>query len=660
MAEVNVSSRPLTVVPDYRSHRKVVTLSLQARSNSSAKYPVRRPKERSTRSESVIALEELVQCGICQDQLSLSRMLPCQHTFCLTCLQEQVIRGLPKIGGPNQQQQRRQPVNLPCAICRQICELPEGVESLTSLPPNMYIENLLAALSGSKIKTEAGNISPTATTANTSVGTEEKQINCAKCRIVCVIQEQQYQKCLHCKQPFCNICWVDHVADLEAKLTPLAQQLQNSQARIQYKQNDLKTICSKLEETVRVATEAKIAKLRQRETEALEEVARYRDKMADSSKELEERVEGLVEDIVKSAEEGAKAQKTPTDRVAVYIKQHRATSKLLDEITRWGEVRPIFNPNTIKIEQGEEKNIVDEAINEVQLNVPGSPENHYKQCLFQRVLTWEKCPKPGCIRMAPWDQDLVFIAGSENEAVMIFNVAREKLVGKLAAPDMRCPTGIAFSERRQEIYVTDKWTSKIFIFNADGEFKNVFQTKYQFRNPHGIVIIKDVTVIVCDTGHDRVVILDIDSGNCNGFIGYDAQLNRTILNTPSDITASDKDILILDSGNQRVLVHTYDPVTDTYRRSGEFGSMGYQKGQFVWPEVVHLDNGNVLVGDRGSGRLQVFDLESGQLLRVFDDKGGFKSVTGITVRGSQVIISDHIGKKLHVFDTGRNRNRNII
>lgn len=39
------------------------------------------------RRGSLNPLEDLVQCALCMDKLTDPKMLPCQHTFCLNCLQ---------------------------------------------------------------------------------------------------------------------------------------------------------------------------------------------------------------------------------------------------------------------------------------------------------------------------------------------------------------------------------------------------------------------------------------------------------------------------------------------------------------------------------------------------------------------------------------------
>ena len=74
-------------------------------------------------------------------------------------------------------------------------------------------------------------------------------------------------------------------------------------------------------------------------------------------------------------------------QVALFLKFHRTTSTLLEEVLNWGERRPIFDAELFIIDMMEEtknRSEVDEdppevpMRNTVQINSPEDMYNHYK------------------------------------------------------------------------------------------------------------------------------------------------------------------------------------------------------------------------------------------------------------------------------------------
>ena len=71
---------------------------------------------------------EMVQCSICLEALTDPRVLPCMHTFCLTCLKQ--------CG-----QRRRAGELFPCPLCRKQFKIPEG--GLDELTKNFLMQTLI-------------------------------------------------------------------------------------------------------------------------------------------------------------------------------------------------------------------------------------------------------------------------------------------------------------------------------------------------------------------------------------------------------------------------------------------------------------------------------------------------------------------------------------
>lgn len=133
------------------------------------------------RSDSIASIEELVQCPICFEKFSQPRMLPCQHTFCLSCVRDFVLTILSK----NQKAQNDSSKKLCfyCPSCQTETVLENGVDSLDRLPTNVYITSLLRLLDTSEPSTP---LSPSVS-----------DVRCIKCETVCQFDAIN---CQHCKQ----------------------------------------------------------------------------------------------------------------------------------------------------------------------------------------------------------------------------------------------------------------------------------------------------------------------------------------------------------------------------------------------------------------------------------------------------------------------------
>lgn len=228
----------------------------------------------------------MVQCAICLDKLKEPRMLPCQHTFCLSCLQSNVLAKQLIFNAATNSDKLLQ-----CPLCQQKIRLENGLESLKALPTNRYIDSLLLVLEKNSPS------SPTKTLPDS---------RCIKCQILC---DQHRQICQHCLQLFCNICWTDHIAELEAKLPTLLKQLDECAERLYYKLEHIDIRCSHLKDTITCRTEEKIAKLKEAEKRALEEVDKFKREQLLSSKVLQKRIDAMKGNISEKFRNADSSQK---------------------------------------------------------------------------------------------------------------------------------------------------------------------------------------------------------------------------------------------------------------------------------------------------------------------------------------------------------------
>ena len=133
----------------------------------------------------------LTTCSICMDKFKAPKVLPCQHTFCLGCLQRCY---------DSTNSQRLVPVtNFPCPTCRKVCYVPR--QGLQQLPTDFRIGQILDLMSaiGSSFS------------AQQQASAEGLQGfgRCAICRFQ--RRERQAESfCIQCDKSLCPQCLAHH------------------------------------------------------------------------------------------------------------------------------------------------------------------------------------------------------------------------------------------------------------------------------------------------------------------------------------------------------------------------------------------------------------------------------------------------------------------
>ena len=80
-------------------------------------------------NEAIKKVEDQITCPICMEHFTDPRVLPCFHSYCLTCLQRVPID---LVEGN---------YSLPCPTCQSTCPVPD--KGLASLPPSFVVNNLV-------------------------------------------------------------------------------------------------------------------------------------------------------------------------------------------------------------------------------------------------------------------------------------------------------------------------------------------------------------------------------------------------------------------------------------------------------------------------------------------------------------------------------------
>lgn len=107
-----------------------------------------------------------------------------------------------------------------------------------------------------------------------------------------------------------------------------------------------------------------------------------------------------------------------TDLDTIFLEKHKEMAKIINYISRWGEVQVKFDEATGSIELTENGGTGRGSESETV-----SPELEMKKRLFKVKLMWNRCPHPLGMAEAPWkdelvDDQLIYIAASDSKMVI--------------------------------------------------------------------------------------------------------------------------------------------------------------------------------------------------------------------------------------------------
>jgi len=210
------------------------------------------------------------------------------------------------------------------------------------------------------------------------------------------------------------------------------------------------------------------------------------------------------------------------------------------------------------------------------------------------------------------------------------------------------PTGIATYE--SNVYVVDREQHRIQVFDSTGKFLQSWgefgSEQGEFFYPHGIAISNDGVVYVADTKNHRIQQFTTDGEFLSSFGIFGPGDGR--LRTPVDVALGENYVYVADPGNYKIEKYTFEGIsvasfdynfggysvrpnglivdpdgniyfTDSYKHriikidpEGNtlkiFGSVGNDKGKFVEPKDIVLDDrGYLFVADFANNRIQKFE-----------------------------------------------------
>ncbi|KAG8239736.1 hypothetical protein J437_LFUL018743 [Ladona fulva] len=580
-----------------------------------------------------------------------------------------------------------------CPVCRKEAVIPQN--GLAALPANVYLQSLLRLVSA---RSSSRRSQPTTPETPSQIVLPSAN-GCSKCGAV---GQLHLYICGHCHQILCSQCLPPHFTELRENMTHIREQMKTVSQRLQDAERGYKDKFCQIRTQLKDETEKRLTQVREESARLMERINGLESKRVEEGRALLGRLASTatakyIESFDASATEG---------KVELFLKVSGEASELLSEASRLNEVLrsfPAFDRSSFRIldpqdeedeEEAEEKE-EEEEVEEVeeekaenggerrekykcrelrrmdsrsQKRTKVLPTNHEELSLYYRSRSvtsprWKfggsregkrsgELYRPAGMGVAPWGGGAeLYMALSDGGKVVIFTKRssgsgwrHSKILPPPPAKDkMMCPFGIAFSEKRKEVFITDKWCHCIHVYDSEGNWLRRLSKQGRspghLSSPEGIAA-SDAYIFVADTGNDRVQVLDASNGGFVTFVGSDISSFRMesdmigpsagsgYLMQPTGVAlnAAESKLIICDSGHNRIKIFDISELCEekgsiSNRPMSVFGSLGSQKGQFRSARGVAVDKlGFITVADSGNARVQIFRPD-GRLVRAFGSKG---------------------------------------
>ena len=639
-------------------------------------------------------LTKQVTCSICLDTFNDPKIILCFHKFCCECL-EKHARASHKQG------------KFRCPECQAEIDLPEG-NRFDPLPTSFFHNSLLNLLavrqSGDGTNITCGNCKKRS--SNVHYCFDCARFMCSDCltahelmrvafeghKVMPVkdFQAQDYEAllkrqpfcskkyhereitrffCLQCQSCVCHLCIVTEHRNHEVNL--LDEAADNEKGNImadaalsREREKDLADIIRQFEETasklennaeiaklgVTQAAEQMIAKIREREREAIASIETTRVTRLDRINSAKDEVESLTKQNKKVAD----FAETMVQRSSSWnIMQNKTTLKERFEELRGIQAAKHHETSFIKFYAApvvgfELGDIAIEGADANQSTLEGLDQTLQAGVEAEFILS----PKTaeGEISNQSDLKQRIEITIDPTEDVTDVSV-RETEHGKFKVkftPKVpgaysievkingdkipTCPFTVQVKEH--EITVIGELDLKLF----EGE---------QFKCLHGIAVNTKGMIAITDYNGHCIYIFDKED-KCLRKFGSEGNNAGQFLRPCGVTYLNDDEILITDAGNHRI--QQVDVQTGTVVKS--FGKYGAAKGQFDFPADVSLDEErHIVVTEFNNDRIQVMSRE-GESISIFGDSGQEKlsSPTSCISYKNMFFVSDEDNHCIKIFD----------
>jgi len=230
------------------------------------------------------------------------------------------------------------------------------------------------------------------------------------------------------------------------------------------------------------------------------------------------------------------------------------------------------------------------------------------------------------------------------KAVHIYDRGRGRYqsIGKLDDESLRSPVGVALSEDR--IFISDSALGKIFILDLQGPLIHAIEG---LQRPTGLAFDEEANrLYVADTLRHCISVFDDDG---TALFEFGARgTGEGEFNFPSHVHLSGGRLLINDNMNFRI--QSFD-LEGHFQSS--FGTHGDGSGHFSQPKGVASDSlGHIYVAGATIDRIQVFS-QAGEFLLAFGSEGSgpgqFLMPAGLAAQDDMIYVADSYNSRVQVF-----------
>ncbi|CAF1503942.1 unnamed protein product [Adineta steineri] len=600
--------------------------------------------ESSRSSKSIL---QLITCPICLEIFREPLQLPCQHTFCKSCLERITDDRWGR-----------------CPVCRGCYRVPFA--GVGSFEVNRTIVNLLESLPHTEAKPML-------------------KAKCAFCKL-----EDTITVCEHCREAICRKCRRQHYDDFCKYIsTKLHETQQETEKLIAKEAENIKNHEDNVRRSKDIANVIRnkvtdlIEKIKQEETKLLHNVQEF----SNSEQRLIDEKKSRLQDLSTinkfcSVSQEKLHSKEETDQEAVDIRQkcedyvlsiNDLQSQILvvkTPIRRISFFNRDISPDAISLGFVEIGMILEPIESAVQLSsafpstITSSTDVDLQQCpkqLFHCLSATLQQQNENPNGPSPSYRSNISISDSngccrqqqqQQHQHHHHHRRTPRIIGKRGTRDTEFmhPSSLAYSKRDQLVYVCDTYNNRLVTYNMDGVFQQVYTDtnetgEIRFYHPYAVHIDSDNRLYLIDQSERRIKVFNRDFKLIRVIGQYGRDVGQ--YSAPCDLcTNQQKYIFVCDAGGHRIL---------KYNEQGQFllawGGLGTDNGQFKCPACVCVLSGDRLaVSDWGNDRIQIFNSEGDHLLSI-GQRGKLLSEFSRPLG----LAYDETTERLFVCDEGNNR-----
>ncbi|UJR23775.1 hypothetical protein I4U23_026751 [Adineta vaga] len=562
---------------------------------------------------------QLVTCPICLEIFREPLQLPCQHTFCKSCL-----------GRITEDRWGR------CPVCRGCYRVPFA--GIGSLEVNRTIVNLLESLSHSELRPML-------------------QAKCALCKL-----DDTITVCEHCREAICYKCRQQHYEEFckyiclklnetqqetEKLIAKEVENIKIHEENIRQSNDIIRTIQEKVIEL--------IEKIKQEESKLLLNVREFHNSEQKLVKDKNSRLENLtnIKTFCSTSQEKLR-EKKETDEEAIDIRQKCEDSFVtINELQN--QILIIRTPHRRISFYNQDISFDAISLGFLEIGMELEPiQSSIQLSSLKNVCKKQVDNHENDLSQEQKDVSNPTLYNGNRFCLPLQNHKRTpRTIGRRGTRNTEFihPSSLAYSKQEQLIYVCDIYNNRLVTYNIDGVFQHVCKSiddkdEHRFRNPYAIHIDSKSRLYLIDQSERRIKVFNRDFKLLRliGEYGHDKIEQYS---APCDLCTNEQNLIfVCDAGSHRIM---------KYNEQGQFlfawGGLGNENGKLKCPACICMLNGDRLaVSDWGNDRIQIFSCDGEHLLSIGQrgkHLGEFLHPLGLAY--------DTITEKLYVCDEGNNR-----